>query len=77
MQQRKVGRDLQRTHGRVVLGVEVAFVMNGDMARIALHLDAHGAQIDAPCRNELRQQLKRFSPGTQHRAYQVLAGLWV
>src|SRR6266404_926345 len=77
MQQRQVRRDLQRTHDRVVLRVEVPFVMNRYMARAAPHLDARTAQIGVARGNELRQQLERFGSGAKHRAYQVMPRLWI
>src|SRR5260370_5334300 len=46
--------------------------MNRYKAGAALHLDARGTQIGVARGNELRQQLKRFSSGAQHRAYQVM-----
>src|SRR6267154_6178208 len=77
VKQDQIRRDLQRTDYGVVFRVEVSFVMDGHVARAALDLDARGAEIGTAGGNEPRQPFERFRSRAQHRAYQMMPGLWI
>ena len=74
IEQQQVDRDLRRRNGRVVLGIEVAWVAQLQHPGAPVAAKAHLSEVDGAGRAELVEPRERLLGGPQHRPDEMGAG---